>query len=143
MSFFKDIIISQANKNDVPAIISLWEKTKLTRPWNDPAKDIELSLNADTSTIFTARKNGSIVGSAMTGYDGHRGWIYYLAVDPDCQKQGIGKRLYNEAYRWLKEQGAPKFQILIRNDNEDVVSFYEKLGFEKSTSLLMARKIEE
>ena len=79
----------------------------------------------------------------MTGYDGHRGWIYYLAVDPDCQKQGIGKRLYNEAYRWLKEQGAPKIQILIRNDNEDVVSFYEKLGFEKSTSLLMARKIEE
>lgn len=133
--------VGEATNHETMSIVALWEKTGLTRPWNDPTQDIQRALSAKSSTIFIAKNDHKIIGTAMAGYEGHRGWIYYLAVDPDYQKQGLGKKLYNTAEQWLKNQGAPKIQILIRADNQKVISFYEGLGFEKSSSLLMGKKI--
>jgi len=135
-------VISEAVLNDAAQIVELWNNVGLMRPWNDPNKDIELSLAAESSMLFKAQKGNVLIGTVMAGYDGHRGWIYYLAVDPAHQKQGVGRKLYDTALDWLKEKGAPKVQILIRADNTDVVSFYEALGFEKSTSVLMGKPID-
>ena len=137
-----NIIISEAQKRHTDDIVLVWEQTQLTRPWNDPVADVDLSLRAHSSILYVAENEEQVVGTVMAGYDGHRGWIYYLAVLPDYQGQGIGKKLYDMAHQWLKDQGAPKVHILIRDDNMTAVSFYERLGFEKSTSLLMGKVIE-
>lgn len=136
------VSISEASHDDIAGIKSIWEEAELTRPWNDPVQDIKLSLSAKSSVIFLAKIENEIIGTAMVGYDGHRGWIYYLAISKNYQNQGIGKRLVEHAEEWLRLQGVPKTQILIRSDNEKVIKFYENLGFEKSTSLLMGKQLK-
>lgn len=135
--------ICQATIEDSPKIIGIWEETALTRPWNDPATDVSLALSGKTSTIFLAKDDNETIGTCMAGYDGHRGWIYYLAVLPSYQGKGIGRILFDAAESWLAENQAPKIQILIRSDNQKVISFYEAIGFEKSTSILMGKAIEK
>ncbi len=115
---------------DTDSVISLWHAAGLTRPWNDPRKDIERKLQVQPELFLVAVDAGAVVGSVMAGYDGHRGWLYYLASDPARRGAGIGRALVGEAERRLEAMGCPKVQLMVRPDNEGARGFYDALGYE-------------
>ncbi len=127
--------------DDTDAVVALWEDAGLTRPWNDPRADIERKLAVQPELFLVAEESvddpGSavhearIVGSVMGGYDGHRGWLYYLASASDRRGAGIGRALVAEAERLLRAMGCPKVQLMVRPGNEQVLGFYDALGYER------------
>ena len=128
---------------DEEAVIALWEKCGLTRPWNDPGKDIGFARDKPSSGILVGELAGKIVASVMVGHDGHRGTLYYVSVDPDQQGKGFGRQVVRHAEDWLSAQGVWKLNLLLRADNEKVRAFYEALGYEVEPRLCMARKLVE
>lgn len=126
---------------DEEAVISLWERCGLTRPHNDPAKDIAFAREQPASDILVGELEGGIVASVMVGHDGHRGTLYYVSVDPDLQGKGYGRQLMRHAEGWLKAQGVWKLNLLLRADNEKIRAFYEALGYEVEPRLCMARRL--
>ena len=134
--------IRTAKLQDTPAIVALWKETNLLVPWNNPEEDIKRAFSTPTSTILVAEIENKLIGTILAGYDGHRGWIYYLAVKPEYQKHGYGRRLVEAAEDWLKSQGAPKIHLLIRKDNSQVQSFYHSIGYETSDVLMMKKTID-
>lgn len=114
---------------DEAAVIDLWQRCGLTRPWNDPRKDIQRKLTTQPELFLVAERDGTIVGTVMAGYDGHRGWVNYLAVAPDRQRQGIGRRLMQAAEAALLERGCPKLNLQVRSGNAAVLEFYARLGY--------------
>lgn len=136
MSGFREIADA-----DVDAVIALWQDCGLTRPWNDPAKDIAFARRGENSTILVAAEGGRIVASVMAGHDGHRGMLYYVAVDPGLQGRGLGKAAVRAAEHWLAARGVWKINLLVRAENDHVRGFYEALGYEVNPVFCMARKI--
>ena len=125
---------------DKTALIELWKKCGLTRPWNDPNADIELAVSTPTSTIMIgADAADRPVGSVMTGFDGHRGWLYYVAVDPDIRGSGHGRTLCNHAETWLKTIGCTKVEAIMRGENTNVRGFYDAMGYFFEDRVLMAK----
>lgn len=122
--------IAEATASDEAAVIGLWEACGLTRPWNPPAADFRRALSGDTSAVLVLRQDGAITGSVMVGDDGHRGWVYYLAVAPDRRRGGAGRALMAAAEAWLRVRGAPKLQLMVRDSNDAARGFYEALGFD-------------
>ncbi|KJL19507.1 GNAT family acetyltransferase [Microbacterium azadirachtae] len=122
-------------RRDTDAVVALWEDAGLTRPWNDPRADIERKLAVQPELFLVAedlsRGAERIVGSVMAGYDGHRGWLYYLASASDLRGTGIGRALVTEAERLLLAMGCPKVQLMVRAGNERVLGFYDALGYER------------
>lgn len=115
---------------DRDGVLALWRAAGLTRPWNDPDADIGFCrASAANAELIVAREAGRTVGSAMVGHDGHRGWVYYVAVLPERRKTGLGRRLMDAAEAWLKAKGAPKLQLLVRAENAGVRAFYRRLGY--------------
>lgn len=123
--------------------ISLWGATGLTRPWNDPMADLLRAINGASSTILGCSLEGKLVATAMVGHDGHRGWVYYLAVSPDQQGHGLGRMMMNACEQWLTERGAVKVQLMIRTTNEPVIGFYEQLGYELSDVQVRAKWLNQ
>jgi len=119
-----------AVRQDRSTVIALWQVCGLTRPWNDPARDYDLAVDGPSSAVLLWAGQGSIAGSVMVGFDGHRGWIYYLAVHPDIQRQGIGRGLMAAAEEWLAERGAPKVQLMVRDGNHAAAGFYARIGYD-------------
>ncbi|REJ06076.1 GNAT family acetyltransferase [Microbacterium bovistercoris] len=117
--------------SDEDAVVALWEEAGLTRPWNDPRADIERMLAVWPDLIIVAEDDGRIVGTVMAGYDGHRGWIYYLASAADRRGEGIGRMLVEESERRLIALGCPKVQLMVRPGNEIVFAFYDQVGYER------------
>lgn len=115
---------------DTEAVVELWRAAGLTRPWNDPRRDIERKLTVQPELFLVAEADGEIVGSVMAGYDGHRGWLYYLAADPRRRGEGIGRALVAEAEAKLFAMGCPKVQLMVRPDNTAARGFYEALGYD-------------
>jgi len=127
---------------DTTALVDLWGICDLTRPWNDAHADIAFCVKSQSSCLFVAQNsNGAIIGSVMVGSDGHRGWYYYLAVAPENRRQGIGKQLLTVAEQWLKEQGVPKAQLMIRAENDQAVSFYESVGYTEEDRIIMSKRL--
>lgn len=118
-------------ETDRSRLIALWDACGLTRPWNDPNSDIDRSTAARESTVLVGSVDRKLVGSIMAGHDGHRGWVYYLAVDPDYRGHGFGRELMEEAGLWLASRGAPKLELMVRDGNDSAARFYEALGFER------------
>lgn len=116
---------------DREALIALWETCGLIRPWNNPNEDIDRAVHARESTILVGYVGNDLIGSIMAGHDGHRGWVYYLAVDPSHQGRGLGRELMEEAGLWLAARGAPKLELMVREENDTAGKFYEALGFER------------
>ena len=136
-----DLVFTPATPQDDEDLAALWQACGLTRPWNDPARDIAFARNGAESDILIARQNGALVASVMVGHDGHRGVVYYVAVAPEKQSRGYGKQVMAAAENWLKARGVWKLNLLVRAENEKVRGFYEKLGYEVEERLCMARKI--
>ena len=131
-------MIREATKADRDALIALWRACELTRPWNDPAADFDRALACSGSTIFLTEQAGELVGTAMTGFDGHRGWIYYLGVTPDRRGEGIAHRLLDACGAWLRGHGCPKAELMLRDGNP-AAGLYERLGWERQPVRVYAR----
>ncbi|MDX5984283.1 GNAT family acetyltransferase [Sphingomonas echinoides] len=131
--------IELATAADASAVIALWHACGLTRPWNDPATDFALALGGAASTVLVARGDGGVTGSVMVGFDGHRGWVYYLAVASEARRSGLGRALMAAAERWLRECGAPKLQLMVRGDNTAALGFYEALGLARQDVVVLGR----
>jgi GNAT superfamily N-acetyltransferase len=112
-----------ARVGDTEALVALWRGCGLLRPWNDPRRDIERAFAQTQAALFVADGDGTIVASAMAGDDGHRGWLYYVAVDSAWRGRGLGARIVRHAEAWLAERGVPKTEVLIRTENATVQAF--------------------
>ncbi|GAB3537248.1 GNAT family acetyltransferase [Arthrobacter tecti] len=110
----------------------LWEAAGLTRPWNDPKADLLRAVQSPSSTVLGVVINNELACTAMVGHDGHRGWVYYLAVAEDRRGEGLGRLMMDACEQWLRRQGAVKVQLMIRETNTEVLNFYERLGYERS-----------
>ncbi len=125
------------------AAVALWHEAGLTRPWNDPVEDLRRALDGPSSTVLAAlSEQGDLLGTAMVGTDGHRGWLYYLAVRADAQRAGTGRALVAAAEDWLRAAGAPKVQLMVRHDNSLAVAFYDRLGYERADVVVLGRRLD-
>jgi ribosomal protein S18 acetylase RimI-like enzyme len=127
---------------DEAAVVALWEAAGLTRPWNDPHKDIARKLRVQPEWFLVAALDGEIVGTVMAGYDGHRGWINYLAVTSASRRTGVGRALMSEVERVLGEAGCPKVNMQIRGTNNAAVGFYRALGYTIDDVISLGRRLE-
>jgi ribosomal protein S18 acetylase RimI-like enzyme len=116
-------------REDTEPVVALWQRCGLTRPWNDPRRDIERKLAVQPELFLVTEHDGAVVATAMAGYDGHRGWVYYVAVEPALQGAGIGRALMTEVEARLLALGCPKVNVQIRGGNEPVAAFYARLGY--------------
>lgn len=135
--------IEAAGEGDGAAVVALWRACGLTRPWNDPEADFALALKNQASTVLVAREGAMLAGSVMVGFDGHRGWVYYLAISPDHRRAGLGRALMAAAEAWLRTCGAPKIQLMVRGTNTDALGFYEALGLERQDVVTLGRFLSE
>ena len=124
---------------DVDAVVALWEVSGLLRPWNDPHADIALARRAPGCALFVGREDETLVASVMCGADGHRGWLYYLAVQPARRGRGHGRTMVRHAERWLAVRGMPKVELMVREENTAVQDFYTTLGYEVEPRVVMSR----
>lgn len=136
-----DLNIRAFHPADEAAVIQLWHDSGLTRPWNDPKKDVARKLTVQPGLFLVGEAGGRIVAATMAGYDGHRGWINYLAVAPDCRRRGHASALMRAAERKLLELGCPKINLLIRAENATVRGFYESLGFGMDDVVSMGKRL--
>jgi ribosomal protein S18 acetylase RimI-like enzyme len=123
--------------------IALWHEVGLTRPWNDPVADLERALAGASSTVLAAIDGEELVGTVMVGHDGHRGWLYYLAVHPSRRGEGIGRELVATCETWLRARRVPKLQLMVRETNAEAIGFYGALGYERSAVVVLGRRLDE
>lgn len=135
------LVIRSYRPSDRDALVALWADCGLLRPWNDPGRDIERKLARDPDGLLLLEADGRLVGAAMVGYDGHRGWVNYLAVDPGHQGRGLGRLLVTEAERRLLALGCPKINLQVRASNETAVAFYRRLGYATDEVVSMGKRL--
>jgi ribosomal protein S18 acetylase RimI-like enzyme len=136
------LAIAPVEDGDVVAVIALWQRCGLTRPWNDPAADIALARKGTNAAVLAGRDGEAIVASAMVGHDGHRGWVYYVAVDPDHRQRGYGRAIMAAAEDWLRQAGIAKLQLMVRPDNLRVQAFYESIGYDEQERIIYAKWLD-
>lgn len=136
------ISIHAALPSDRDDVVALWHAAGLTRPWNDPRADFDLALGSNNSTLLLARAAQVLSGSVMVGFDGHRGWVYYLATAPEVRGRGIGRELMRAAETWLVSVGCPKIQLMVRGDNAAARGFYAALGYELQDVVTLGRRLD-
>jgi len=136
-----DLLIRPFEEADRVALVELWEHCSLTRPWNDPHRDIDRKLALGDRLLLVAVRSADLVGSVMAGYDGHRGWVNYLAVDPGQRRRGVATALIDAAVERLGELGCPKVNLQIRRANADAVRFYASLGFVEDDVISMGKRL--
>lgn len=134
--------IEEFNEQDKDELISLWTRCSLTAPQNDPYKDIQRKLKVDPDLFLVGKFDGKIVATVMGGYEGHRGWINYLAVDPNFRKKGLGKEIMIEIEKKLKAKGCPKINLQVRETNLEVIKFYEAIGFKNDHVISLGKRLE-
>ncbi len=124
-----DFMIRPFEEKDLSAVIALWQKCNLTRPWNNPARDIARKLQVNRELFLVGLIDGNIIASVMGGYEGHRGWVNYLAVAPEYQRQGIARKIMSEIEARLLSMGCPKINLMVRSENIAAMAFYDKIGY--------------
>jgi ribosomal protein S18 acetylase RimI-like enzyme len=137
------VIVRAFKEADEARVIELWTLAGLVRPWNNPQRDIARKLKVQRELFLVAELEGVIVGTVMAGYDGHRGWVNYLAVDIGQRRRGIGTALMRDAERRLRLVGCPKLNLQIRRENTDVQAFYAALGFSEDQAVSMGKRLEK
>ena len=130
--------------SDEQAVIGLWQTVFPDAPaWNDPASDIRRKLTVQPGLFLVAERNGELIGTVMGGFDGHRGWVYYLVVDPDHRRQGIGAALMRHVEDGLRSLGCHKLNLQVRATNHEVVEFYKRLGYDVEQRVSMGKRLTE
>jgi len=128
--------------DDVEAVVALWRAAGLTRPWNDPYRDIAFARAAPAADILVRVEGGDVVGAVMVGHDGHRGTVYYLGVAPERVGAGRGRALMTAAEDWLRARGVWKLNLLVRASNAAVVGFYEALGYADQECRVLGKRLD-
>ena len=126
---------------DESAVITLWEQCDLTRPWNDPRKDIARKVAVQPELFMVGVAGERIIATVMAGYEGHRGWVNYLAVAPEHRRRGFGQALMAEVERLLLERGCPKVCLLVRTSNAAVLEFYRSLGYAQDEAVTLGKRL--
>ncbi|WP_319521121.1 GNAT family acetyltransferase [uncultured Desulfosarcina sp.] len=135
------IEIRQYEDSDEKQVVQLWTECGLVVPWNNPHHDIQRKLDVQPELFLVGCLVNKIAATVMAGYDGHRGWINYLAVHPDHQHAGIGRRMMDEAEVRLIEAGCPKINLQVRRTNTDVIEFYKKIGFKTDDVISLGKRL--
>jgi ribosomal protein S18 acetylase RimI-like enzyme len=128
-------------RQDEAAVVSIWKRSGLLQPTADAARDIRDKLEVQPEMFLVGVRSGRVVGTVMAGYDGHRGWIHYLGVDPDVQGEQVGAKLVEAAEERLVEAGCRKVNLQVRAGNEKVVGFYRRLGFSVEDRVSMGKRL--
>ena len=136
------LAIADIRDADVATVIALWQACGLTRPWNDPTSDIALARREPHSTVLIGRDGDAIVATAMVGHDGHRGWVYYVATDPDRRAKGYGRAIMNAAEDWLRATGIAKLQLMVRRENAKAGAFYQSIGYAEAQTTVFAKWLD-
>jgi ribosomal protein S18 acetylase RimI-like enzyme len=134
------LVIDDLKVDEVEAAVALWEACGLTRPWNDPRADARLALEGPASTVLAGRDARGLAATAMVGADGHRGWVYYLAVAPDRRRLRHGEAMMRAAEAWVAERGMPKIQLMVRSDNAATVRFYKSIGYAEDPVSVLSKR---
>ena len=137
-----ELNIGTIEDGDIPEVIALWRRCGSTRPWNDPLSDIALARKETNSTVLLGRSDGVLVASVLVGHDGHRGWVYYVTVDPDRRHAGFGRAIMNAAEEWLRARGILKLQLMVRKDNASVHEFYRSIGYYNQETVTFAKWLD-
>ena len=136
-----DFIIRQYHAGDREDVIKLWSQCGLIAPQNNPKRDIERKLKVNPEWFLVGRLNGEIIATCMVGYEGHRGWINYLAVSPKYRRHGFGTQIMQEAEKKLRQAGSPKINLQVRTSNTDVIEFYKAIGFKEDNVISMGKRL--
>lgn len=128
--------------SDEPAVVRLWTDCGLVVPWNDPRRDIQRKKAVQSELFLVGCTAKQIVATVMAGYDGHRGWLNYLAVHPEHQHTGIGRRMVREAESRLDAVGCPKVNLQVRRTNADVIAFYRRIGYRIDDVVSLGKRLE-
>jgi ribosomal protein S18 acetylase RimI-like enzyme len=137
------LTIRRFREADTAAVIDLWRACELVVPWNDPAKDVRRKLAVQPEMFLVGEIGDRVVASVMAGYEGHRGWINYLAVAPDLRRQGLGRRMMDAAEAHLRAAGCPKINLQVRTSNTGVIAFYERIGYTLDDVVSLGKRLEE
>jgi ribosomal protein S18 acetylase RimI-like enzyme len=129
--------------DDEMQVVQLWTACGLVAPWNNPHRDIQRKLDVQPEFFLVGCLAGEIVATVMAGYDGHRGWINYLAVHPDHQHTGMGRRMMHEAEIRLRAAGCPKINLQVRSTNTKVIEFYRKIGYKVDNVVSLGKRLED
>lgn len=122
--------------------VALWDRTGLTRPWNPPDEDFDRAVSGQGSAVLGVIDDDRLVATAMVGHDGHRGWVYYLAVDPDAQSAGVGRAVMEAAGAWVRDAGIPKIQLMVRSTNTAALRFYDAVGYTSEDTVVLSRWLD-
>ena len=133
-------IHSFRQENEAP-LIKLWERCELVVAWNDPSKDINRKVQLDPEGLLLGWHDNSLIASVMAGYEGHRGVINYLAVDPEFRRKGLGKTMMKAAETYLEQFECPKINLQIRAQNDQVIEFYKRIGFLQEDVINMGKRL--
>lgn len=136
-----EMTIRRFAPGDEKAVVELWRQCELIVPWNDPHRDIERKLRQQPDLFLVGEIDGSLIATVMAGYEGHRGWINYLAVSPTLRRHGLGQHMMEAAEEALREIGAPKINLQVREGNHDVVAFYEAIGYAVEPIINMGKRL--
>ena len=142
MSTGNPLTIAPLEDADIAAVVSLWQRCGSTRPWNDPQVDIALARQGTNAAVLLGRDGDAIVASVLVGHDGHRGWVYYVTVDPGHRKKGFGRAIMTAAEDWLRARGIVKLQLMVRPDNTQVQAFYETLDYDEQERIVYAKWLD-
>jgi ribosomal protein S18 acetylase RimI-like enzyme len=134
--------IAAIEDSDITEVIALWQRCGSTRAWNDPAADIALARRDTNATVLLGRNDGVLVASVLVGHDGHRGWVYYVTVDPDHRHKGYGREIMTSAENWLRARGIEKLQLMVRGDNARVHAFYRSIGYYDQERVVFAKWLD-
>ena len=134
-------VVRDMRDDDLEHVVAIWQAAGVTRPWNDPARDIGFARRNSHSTVLVQDMSGLLVATAIVGEDAHPGWVHYLATDPAHQGNGLGRTMMDAAENWLARRGVWKIQLLVREDNTAVKRFYEHLGYRDTRSTCFQKLI--
>ena len=137
------MLIRPFQTEDESPLIDLWRRCELIRPNNDPHKDIQRKLRVRPDLFLVGLVDGKIVASVMAGYEGHRGWLNYVAVDPNFRRRGVGRALLAEAERLLRQAGCPKINLQVRSTNKPAIDFYRSVGYDVDDVVSMGKRLEK
>ena len=136
-----DLTIRPFAPSDEDAVVALWTDCGLVVPWNDPRKDIHRKAAEQPELFLVGLQGDDLVATVMAGYEGHRGWINYLAVHPGQRQRGIGRRMMEEAEAGLRTAGCPKINLQVRETNVGVLAFYQRIGFSRDAVVSLGKRL--
>ena len=136
------LTVKPIEDGDISEVIALWQRCGSTRAWNNPAADIALARKEANATVLLGRSDATLAASVLVGHDGHRGWVYYVTVDPDHRSKGYGEQIMRAAEDWLRARGIEKLQLMVRADNPEVHAFYQSIGYFEQERVVFAKWLD-